>query len=163
MRISRRLKLKCSRARLGLELKPSSGDPRSRPERLYHAARRSVTAATGCRLRATLHLRLRVEAFLITEDRGHGERLVAAHEAHGYVAFARIPVDVDAVPLLGVADVIDTHIVVRAPKEWSLRERLARAKHVSRGRLAVPLREHPMLDANAVARVRIGPARDVAG
>src|SRR2546427_11678003 len=101
----------------------------------------------ACRLRATLHLRLCVEAFFITADRGHGERLVAAHEAHGYVVFARIAVDVDAVPLLGVADVIDADVVVRAPKERSLRERLARAEHVSRGRLAVPLREHPVLDA----------------
>src|SRR5262252_10477826 len=109
----------------------------------------------GCRLRAALHLPLRLEAFLVTEDRGHGERLVAAHEAHGDVVFARVAIDVDAVPLLGVADIVDLHAVVRAPEERSLRERLARAEHVSRGCLAVPLREHPVLDADAVARVRI--------
>src|SRR5260221_703436 len=120
--------------------------------------RTSSCAKPAYRL-ATLHLRLRVEAVFITEDRGHGERLVAAHEAHGYVVFARIAVDIDTVPLLGVADVIDAHVVVRAPKERSLRERLARAEHVSGGRLAVPLREHPVLDANPVTRVRIGPAR----
>src|SRR6185369_7744525 len=94
---------------------------------------------------------------------GHGERLVAAHEAHGHRLFARIAVYFDAIPLLGVADVVDAHVVVRAPKERSLRERLTRAKYVSGGRLAVPLREHPVLDANAVARVRIGPACNVAG
>src|SRR5262249_29901870 len=43
---------------------------------------------SSCGLRATFHLLLRVEAFLVTKDRSHGKRLLAAHEAHGDVVFA---------------------------------------------------------------------------
>src|SRR5689334_21901939 len=118
---------------------------------------RESSLGLSWRLGTPLDLRLRLEALLVTEDRGHREHLGAAHEAHADVVFARIAVDVDAVPVLGVPDVVDAHVVVRAPKERSLRERRARAEHVARGGLAVPLREHPVLDANALARVGIGP------
>src|SRR5262245_12029133 len=60
-------------------------------------------------------------------------------------------------------DIVDWDIVMLAPKEGRSRKRLAAAKHVTRRRLALPFCEHPMLDANVLAGVRVGPARDVAG
>ena len=50
----------------------------------------SKTVAAGYEL---LSICLRLEALSITEDRGHGEGLVAAHEAHGHVVFFRIAVE----------------------------------------------------------------------
>src|SRR6185295_19334488 len=42
-------------------------------------------------------------------------------------------------------------------------ETLAAAQDVARRRLALALGDDPVLDADALAAVRIGPARDVAG
>src|SRR4029077_21031626 len=66
------------------------------------------------------------------------------------------------VPGLGVADIIDRHVVMLAPEERHRREGLASAQHAERGGLALALGDHPMLDADGAAGVRIGPARDVA-
>jgi len=49
-----------------------------------------------------------------------------------------------------------------APEERHRVEPLARAHHVERGGLALALRHHPMLDADVLAGMRIGPARDIA-
>src|SRR5262245_40745138 len=50
-----------------------------------------------------------------------------------------------------------------APKEGHGCELLAKAEHVERRRLALALGDHPVLDPDRLARMRIGPARDVAG
>ena len=67
------------------------------------------------------------------------------------------------VPLLRVADVVDGDVVVLAPEERHGVEALAPAEDVARRRLALAFGDHPVLDADPIARVRIGPARDVAG
>jgi hypothetical protein len=51
---------------------------------------------------------------------------------------------------------------VLAPEERHGVESLVRAQHVASGNLALPLGNDPVLDANAFARIRIGPPRDVA-
>ena len=56
-----------------------------------------------------------------------------------------------AVPLLGVADVAQRHVVVLAPEERHGVEALAAAEHVARGDLALPLGDDPVLDAHALA------------
>ena len=62
------------------------------------------------------------------------------------------------VPSLGMADIIDRHIVVLAPEEWYRVEDLSLSQHIARGGLALAFRHHPMLDADVFLRVWIGPA-----
>jgi hypothetical protein len=50
-----------------------------------------------------------------------------------------------------------------APEEGHGVEAFAAAEDVARRRLALALGHDPVLDADALAAVRIGPARDVAG
>ena len=50
-----------------------------------------------------------------------------------------------------------------APEEGHGVEGLALAQHVARRGLALALGHDPVLDADRLAAVRIGPARDVAG
>ena len=76
---------------------------------------------------------------------------------------AHIAVLGDLVPRGGVADVIDRHVVVLAPEERDGSIALAPAEHVARGDLTLPLGNDPVLDAQPLAAVRIGPAGDVPG
>src|ERR1019366_6516680 len=71
-------------------------------------------------------------------------------------------VDANAVPLLGVADVVDGDVVVLAPEKRHGGEALAPPQHVAGRDLALALRHDPVLDAHAIAGPGIGPARDVA-
>ena len=76
---------------------------------------------------------------------------------------SRRAVDVGAVPALGVADVVELHVVVLAPEERRLRERRAAAEHVEGRDAPHALRDGPVLDAHALARLAVRVARDVAG
>src|SRR5437763_1358719 len=87
-----------------------------------------VNTAAGCGLTARFHRQFCVEALLVSEDRRDRERLSVLHEANGHVLVLRLPVDVEAIPFLGVADVVDAHVVMRAPEERRLSELLARAE-----------------------------------
>src|SRR5215475_8783108 len=62
-----------------------------------------------------------------------------------------------------MADVVDRNIVVLTPEERHGGEWLAMSEHAERGSLALALGDNPMLHANALAAVRIGPARNVSG
>src|ERR1051326_6459279 len=68
-----------------------------------------------------------------------------------------------ALPSFGVPDIVDAHVEVRAPEERHLIEPFARAQNIPRRGLALPLRDDPVLHANRLARMPIGPARDVTG
>src|SRR5437588_315242 len=63
---------------------------------------------------------------------------------------------------IGMADIVDRHVVMLAPEERHGIEDFALAQHVARGGLALALRHHPMFDADVLAGMRIGPAGDVA-
>src|SRR6516225_5525186 len=69
----------------------------------------------------------------------------------------------DVVPGGGMADVVDRDVVVLAPEERHRGIALAAAEQVARGRLALPLGDDPVLDAQPLAAVGVGPAGDVAG
>ena len=62
-----------------------------------------------------------------------------------------------------VADVVDRHLVVQAPEERHGVEPVAQSEDVARGCLALALRHHPVLHADALAGVGIRPAGDVPG
>src|SRR5205085_10461795 len=108
-----------------------------------------------------LHRQLRLQTDEVATDRRHGQRAVAPYIADGAVALERA-VDLDAVPFLGMAHVVDRDVVVLAPEEGDGVKRLAVAEHVPGSRLALPLGHYPMLDSDAVACVWIRPPRDVA-
>ena len=70
---------------------------------------------------------------------------------------------IELVPLFGVADVIEGKIELARPEERHGVEALASAEYVPRRRLSLALGHDPVLDANIVPGQRVGPARDVAG
>ena len=96
-------------------------------------------------------------------DRGGGERASAELVAHQAVLAGDVAVDRELVPFLGVTDIVDRDVVVLAPEERHGVELLAQAQHVERRGLSLALGDHPVLDADRLAAVRVGPARDVAG
>src|SRR5687768_13766497 len=100
------------------------------------------------RLARSLELQLGAEALHIPEDRGDRHRAAVLAIAHQPVPGADVADGLGAVPAFGVADVVDRHIVVPAPEERRLLVSLARSEHVHRRGLALPLGDHPMLDAH---------------
>src|SRR5882757_5029081 len=72
-----------------------------------------------------LHRELRLEACDVAIDGGNGEHAAVALVLQQTVLAGDVAVDNDFVPLLGVADIIDRHIVVLAPEERHGMERLA--------------------------------------
>ena len=62
-----------------------------------------------------------------------------------------------------MSDVFDRDVVVLAPEERHRVERFAAPEHVARRDLPLALGDHPVLDSDALSRMRIRPPRDVAG
>ena len=83
-------------------------------------------------------------------------------EAHQAILAGNIALDVELVPFLGMADIVDRNVVVLAPEERNGVKFLAPPEHVERRGLSLALGDDPMLDANRLAAMRVGPARDVA-
>src|SRR5262249_27898267 len=74
-----------------------------------------------------------------------------------------IALDGKFVPLLGMADIVDRDVIMLAPEEWDSSKFFAAPEQVAGRGLALTLGHDPMLDANLIAAMRIGPPRDVAG
>src|SRR6202161_686470 len=128
------------------------------------ASRRSTPCAdAGSGLPALLHREFRLQACDVALDRGYRQHTALALVARQAVPLHDVAVDIDLVPGFGVTDIIDRHVVMLAPEERHRIERLARAQHVARRGLALAFRHHPMLDPDIFFRMRIGPARDIAG
>src|SRR5205085_9977067 len=103
------------------------------------------------------------QARLIARDGGDSELLAVAQIADRAVAGVQAAVDRDVGPARRVAHVRDREVVLLGPEERYGVEALGPAEQVARGRLALAFGHHPVLDADALARQRIGPACDVAG
>src|SRR4029077_1650183 len=84
-------------------------------------------------------------------------------ERRGGIVCLERPVDLHAIPSLGMPDVSDRHVVMPAPEKRHGVETLAPAEHVPSGSLALTLGHDPMFDANVLASPRIRPTRHVAG
>src|SRR6185295_8717876 len=102
------------------------------------------------------------QALLVAPHRGHGGDASPVAEGDDGAALLEGAVDLDRIPLRGVADIVDAHVVVLAPEEGDGVEALALPEDVARGRLPLALGHYPVLDADALAGVGIGPAGDVA-
>jgi hypothetical protein len=61
-----------------------------------------------------------------------------------------------------MADVIDRHFVVLTPKEGNSGKVLAMSHHVKCCGLSLTLRDHPVFNSKAAARVRVWPACNIA-
>jgi hypothetical protein len=79
------------------------------------------------------------------------------------IACIEAPIDLDSVPVLGVAYIIDYQIAMLVLEEWDGVEPFATTKNILNCYLSLTLRHHPALDANSFACVRIGPTSGIAG
>src|SRR6516162_474619 len=61
-----------------------------------------------------------------------------------------------------MTNVVDRDVVVLAPEERHSVEFLALPQHIAGGGLPLTLSDHPMLDPDILARMRIGPSRYIA-
>ncbi len=80
------------------------------------ARRRELSALPHWVLNA-FELPLGAEAFQIARNGGNRQLSISGKVRHLAVAVGRLPVDLDPVPVLGVADIGDGEVVMRAPEE----------------------------------------------
>src|SRR5437660_6008087 len=104
----------------------------------------------------------RSQAWQVARDRRHGKRTIATLVADGAITCGQRAIDRDGVPMLRMTDVVDGHVVVLAPEERHSIERLTLAEDISCGDLALTFGDHPVLDADPITRMAIGPACNVA-
>ena len=139
----------------------------TRPENTSVAQPRSDSAGSCdlsfLRVYLGFHSHLSLQALEISRD-GQGSESATSFLVHsGAIAGIEAPIDLDGVPLLGMAHVIDSYVVVLTPEEWNSIELFAPAENVFGCDLSHAFSYHPVLDANSLAGVRIWPARGIAG
>src|SRR5260370_23292218 len=66
----------------------------------------------------SFHGGLSLQALQIARNSCDSESATAFLEKHGTIARIEAPIHLDNIPLLGVAHVIDSHVVVLTPEEW---------------------------------------------
>src|SRR5580700_433403 len=103
------------------------------------------------------------EAVAITPDRQHRQFAAALPVSHRAVLRRKASVNLNAVPMRGVPDIVELQIVLLGPEERHRVEALARPEHVSGSRLALPFGDDPVLDAEHLASEPVGPPGDIAG
>ena len=70
------------------------------------------------------------QALEISRDRYSSESATAFLVRHGTIACIEAPIDLDSLPLLCVAHVIDSHVVVLTPEEWNSVKLFTTAKNI---------------------------------
>src|SRR5690242_19312668 len=110
-----------------------------------------------------LHFALDLQALSVAENRRNREPPVPHQVRDGTVVCFKVAVNLHAVPPFGVSDVVNSDVVMLAPEERHRVEHLAVSEHVARRGLSLTLGDHPMLDANSLSSMRIGPTRHVTG
>ena len=111
----------------------------------------------------SFHGGLSLQALEIARDGYDSESATALLIFHGTIARIEAAIDLDSIPRLGVTNIIDSHIVVLTPEEWDSIKFFATAKNILSCYLPLAVSNHPVLDANSLAGVRIGPAGGIAG
>src|SRR5690242_13909794 len=109
-----------------------------------------------------LHGQLRLEVLPVAKDACHGKNPTPRPIAHAPVVLLEAAVDLDGLPALGMAYVVDGDVVVLAPEEWHVGEGRTLADDGASDGLALPLGQHPVLDAHEAAAARVWPSRSVA-
>ena len=113
-------------------------------------------------LRFSFHGGHSLQALEIARDGYDSESATAFLVRYGTITRSEAPIDLDILPLLGVAHVIDGYIVVLTPEKWDSVKFFATAKNIPGCYLPLALSNHPVLDANSLAGVRIWPAGGIA-
>ena len=103
------------------------------------------------------------EATAITPNRQNRQLPAAMPVGHGAVLRFEPAVDLDPVPLPGMADIGEQQVVLLSPEEWDSVEALVRPEHVAGCRLTLAFGDDPVLDADAFTGQQVGPPGDVAG
>src|SRR6185295_10829188 len=101
--------------------------------------------------------------FAIVPDRHHGKLPAAMPISHRAILCFDPAVDVDAVPLRRVADIIEQQVVLLRPEERNRVEALARSEDVARRRLTLAFGDHPVLDADSFPGQPVGPTGNITG
>src|SRR5260370_22832500 len=109
-----------------------------------------------------LHQQFFLEIVEIAENRGHRQNLSVTTIARQAVPLVDTAFDIELTPLLRVSDVIDRTVIVLAPEERNIGKPLPLSEHVARRGLALPFGHDPVLDAQMLAAMGVGPARDIA-
>src|SRR6202040_1944315 len=121
-----------------------------RRDRPQPATRRlAISSSSGDRV---FELDLGGEAVAITPDRQNRQLPAAMPVSHGAVLRLEPAVNLDPVPLPGMADIGEQKIVLLSPEERDGVEALAPPKHVTGRRLALTFGNDPVLDADRLAR-----------
>src|SRR6266496_6747394 len=97
---------------------------------LPNAERSRSGDLSSLRQYCSFHVGLSLQAFEISRDGYSSENATAFLVCHGTIARIEAPIDLDSLPLLRVAHVIDSHIVVLTPKEWNSVKLFAMAKNI---------------------------------
>src|SRR5262245_56132150 len=79
------------------------------------------------------------------------------------MAFHNIAFEVIIVQLLSNTNIVDRNVIMLTPEKRGSIEWRAYANHIERRDLSLPLRDHPVLDADTVTRNRVWPPGNVAG
>src|ERR1700681_1615754 len=103
-----------------------------------------ASSSRGITASPRLHLHLGLQAREIAEYRSDSEYPPVAFVFQQAILRLDIAVDCDFVPLLGVADIIDRHVIMLAPEERHRVEFLTLPQHVERRGLSLTFRDHPM-------------------
>src|ERR1700677_4095320 len=103
------------------------------------------TAPSGRSRALPLQADFGFEAREIAEDRGDRKRASGATHAHQAVLARDIAFDGEFVPLLGVAHIVDGHVVVLAPEERNGIEGLMAPQHVESRGLSLAFRHDPKI------------------
>src|SRR5437660_1971139 len=111
---------------------------------------------------SSFHSALSLQALEISRDGYSGESATALLVHHGTISRIEATVNLNSVPLLSVAHVIDSHVVMLTPEEWNGVKFFTTAKNIFSCYLSHALSNHPVLDANSLAGVRIGPTGGIA-
>src|ERR1700738_393068 len=112
--------------------------------------------------RLLLHREFSLKGRASAIDRGDRQHTTGALVFQQAIPGRDVAVDGNLVPLLGMTDIIDRHVIVLAPEKRYRVEDLALPQHIARGGLALAFCHHPMLDPDILPGMRIGPARDIA-
>src|SRR5581483_11832956 len=142
----------------------SSGAQCSQPRtaRSPPAQRDASPVALSSRPALQFHCFLGLQALAISKDRGDCQPLAGPTKGDGAIVVLEAAVDLDSVPTFGVSHVVDRDVVMLTPEKWHGVEAFSAAEHVARSGLALAFGDHPMLHANQLTRMRIGPAGDIA-
>ncbi len=109
-----------------------------------------------------LHGCFGLQAQQVSRDGRHSERAITLLVGHGAVSRVQIAIDLNRIPTLSVPDIVDSNVIVLAPKERHGIESFATTKNIFCRNLSLTLSHYPVLYTDSFPGMRIGPPCNVA-